>query len=68
MQDWTYVAGAGDLDECNGRFGVTPEHPEGTYYYVVTDTFPFVPRLFRGTPDPSFRHGPPPGRSRPRRR
>lgn len=68
VQDWTYVAGAGDLDECNGRFGVTPEHPEGTYHYVVTDTFPFVPRLFRGTPDRSFRHGPPPGRSRPRRR
>ena len=53
-QDWEYVAGSGDLDEHNGRFGVTPEHPEGTYYYVVTDSHPYVPRSFKGTPDPSF--------------
>jgi len=60
--DWEYVAGAGDLDECNGRTGVTPAYPQGTYYYVLTDKFPFIPRAFRGTPDPSFdRHGPPPG-------
>ncbi len=55
--DFEYVAGAGDLDECNGRHGVTPEFPKGTYYYVVTADFPFVPRKCRGTPDPSF--GPP---------
>jgi hypothetical protein len=62
VQDWEYVAGAGDLDECNGREGVTPEYPEGTYYYVLTDAFPFIPRQFRGTPDESFlRHGPPGG-------
>lgn len=66
VQDWEYVAGAGDLDECNGRDGVTPEYPEGTYYYVLTDTFPFIPRYYRGTPDASFeRKGPPPGGPRP---
>jgi hypothetical protein len=52
--DWEYVAGRGDLDECNGRTGVTPEFPNGTYYYVLTDEFPFIPRQFHGTPDPSF--------------
>jgi hypothetical protein len=52
--DWEYVEGAGDLDDCNGRTGVTPEYPQGTYYYVITDEFPFVPRYYRGTPDSSF--------------
>lgn len=59
--DFEYVAGLGDLDECNGRFGVTPEFPQGTYYYVVTEEFPFIPRNYRGTPDPSFQHHGPPG-------
>ncbi len=54
VQDWEYVQGAGDLDECNGRFGVTPEYPDGIYHYYLTDTYPFVPRLWRGTPDQSF--------------
>lgn len=62
VEDWEYVAGAGDLDECNGRTGPTPEFPGGTYYYVLTDDFPSLPRFWRGTPDPSFlRRGPPPG-------
>lgn len=52
--DYEYVAGLGDLDECNGRFGITPEYPEGTYYYVLTEDFPHIPRYFRGTPDQSF--------------
>jgi hypothetical protein len=76
VEDFDYVAGSGDLDECGGRTGVTPEFPGGTYHYVLTEDFPFVPRFFRGTPDPSFarregpggpggadgRHGPPPPR------
>ncbi len=53
-QDFEFVEGSGDLDRANGRFGVTPEYPEGTYYYVLTEDFPFVPRYFRGTPDDSF--------------
>ena len=63
VADYEYVKGAGDLDECNGRYGPMPEFPNGTYYYVLTDQFPFIPRLFKGTPDPSFfRKGPPGGR------
>lgn len=54
IQDFEYVAGLGDLDECNGRTGVTPEYPEGTYYYVLTESYPMIPRAFRGTPDKSF--------------
>ena len=62
VEDFEYVAGSGDLDECSGRVGVTPEFPAGTYHYVLTEDFPFVPRAFRGTPDPSFeRRGPPGG-------
>ncbi|MFC4993144.1 YHYH protein [Rubritalea tangerina] len=52
--DYAYVEGAGDLDACNGRFGVTAEFPGGTYYYVLTEEFPFIPRFFKGKPDPSF--------------
>lgn len=66
VQDYEYVADAGDLDECNGRFGVTPEYPEGTYHYFITAEYPFIPRQFRGTPDRSFlRQGPPGGPGRP---
>lgn len=62
VEDFDYVAGSGDLDECSGRTGVTPEFPEGTYYYVLTEDFPFVPRAFRGTPDASFARRAGPGR------
>lgn len=58
VQDYEYIQGLGDLDECNGRFGVTPEYPSGTYYYVLTDDWPFIPRLFRGAPHISFRPNP----------
>jgi hypothetical protein len=62
VQDYEYVAGAGDLDQCNGRTGVTPEYLRGTYYYVITSEFPFIPRCYRGMPDESFRRrGPGPG-------
>ncbi|MEM1109375.1 MAG: YHYH protein [Planctomycetota bacterium] len=54
VQDWEYVEGLGDLDQHHGRFGVTPEYPDGTYYYMITDEYPFIPRSFYGTPDPSF--------------
>ena len=49
--DFEYVAGSGDLDEFGGRTGVTPEFPKGTYYYVLTEEFPFIPRKFKGTPE-----------------
>ena len=63
-RDYEYVAGLGDLDECNGREGVTPEFPDGTYYYVITDEFPFVSRCLVGTPSNSFRLGGGAGRPR----
>jgi len=47
-QDWEYVAGLGHLDECNGRFGVTPEFPGGTYHYVITEAYPFIQRCVKG--------------------
>lgn len=65
VQDYEYIKGLGDLDECNGRSGITPEYPEGTYYYVITENYPYIPRYFKGFPDPSFARGPhrpPPGR------
>lgn len=49
VSDWNYVAGSGDLDDCNGRFGVTPEFPAGIYHYFATDTYPYLPRCFKGT-------------------
>jgi hypothetical protein len=51
VQDWEYVAGAGDLDECNGRTGVTPEFPNGIYHYYATDTYPFLQRCVKGEVD-----------------
>jgi len=52
--DFEYVAGSGDLDEFGGRTGITPEFPKGTYYYVMTEEYPFIPRKFKGTPDATF--------------
>lgn len=46
--DWNYTAGSGDLDDCNGRFGVTPEFPAGIYYYMITDTYPYASRCVKG--------------------
>jgi hypothetical protein len=50
QQDWEYVAGLGDLDECNGRTGVTPEFPAGIYHYYITKSYPFIQRCVKGTP------------------
>jgi hypothetical protein len=47
-QDYEYVEGAGDLDECNGRVGVTPEFPEGIYHYYATDSYPYLQRCVKG--------------------
>ena len=46
--DWEYTA-AGDLDECNGM-----TDSDGNYGYYLTNTFPYVPNCFKGTPDASF--------------
>lgn len=47
-QDREYVAGLGDLDECNGRMGVTPEFPQGIYHYYATDSYPYLQRCMKG--------------------
>ena len=61
-QDFEYVPGLGDLDACNGRFGVTPEFPAGIYHYHITREFPLISRFWKGTANPSFqKRGPPPG-------
>lgn len=54
VQDYIYYKNSGDLDECNGRFGITPDYPDGIYHYFLTDSYPFIPRCFRGTPDKTF--------------
>jgi arylsulfatase A-like enzyme len=46
--DYEYVAGLGDLDECNGMT------LNGVYAYYVTTTYPYVLACFSGTPDDSF--------------
>ncbi len=56
-EDYEYSTST--LDECNGRWGKTPEFPSGTYYYVLTDNYPYIPRCFKGTVvDNTFRVGP----------
>lgn len=58
-EDYEYSSASTILDECNGRWGVTPDFPYGTYYYVLTDEYPYIPRCFKGTHvDNSFRVGP----------
>ena len=56
-EDYAYVAGAGNLDECNGAFTVSAEYPSGTYAYFLTESYPVIPRCFAGDPDDSFRFG-----------
>ncbi|MEM7081556.1 MAG: YHYH protein [Pseudomonadota bacterium] len=59
VQDWTFDAETGDLDACNGRYGVTPEYPGGIYHYFVTDDYPFVQRCVWGEPTvDAFNAGP----------
>lgn len=53
IDDWEFVAGSGDLDQCNGMT------QNGVYGYVVTATYPHVLGCFTGTPDASFNKRPP---------
>jgi hypothetical protein len=48
-QDYEYIDGLGDLNECHGRTSVTPEFPDGIYHYYDTDTYPFLQRCVRGS-------------------
>ncbi len=40
--DWEYLAGSGDLDECNGTF------IEEQYLYLITNEFPYISRCLKG--------------------
>jgi len=42
--DYEYVKGLGDLDECNGMF------VDGKYAYYITEEFPYTVACFKGTP------------------
>ncbi len=59
VQDWEYAAGLGDLDECNGRTSAVllEGRVVTTYHYVLTNTYPYIPRCFHATPDASFSRG-----------
>ena len=46
--DYEYVAGLGDLDQCNGMT------VNGEYGYYITDNYPYVLACFSGEPDQSF--------------
>lgn len=37
VNDYIYQEGLGNLDEFNGKFAVTPEYPNGTYAYFLTE-------------------------------
>ena len=54
VADWEYVDGSGDLDECNGRYGVTPQFPDGIYHYYITDDYPYIQRCLKGNEAPVF--------------
>jgi hypothetical protein len=51
-----YIAGSGDLDECNGALT-----SDGSYAYFATDSFPYFMGCYRGTVpagSPSFQTAP----------
>ncbi len=43
LEDYEYSSSIGDLDACNGRFGKTPEYPNGIYAYFTTVSSTFLP-------------------------
>ncbi len=58
VADYEYIAGLGDLDECNGRVAATAEFPGGTYHYVSTMRngdgdlgFPYFINCYHGEPE-----------------
>ncbi len=54
VQDYIYDSSVGSLDEYNGKFAVTPEYPNGTYAYFMTEdgsgnpVYPYVigPKMY----------------------
>lgn len=61
-RDYEYICGKGDLDECNGIMqDVTIETASGaqtfSYFYVITASFPQIPRCIVGTASTDFENG-----------
>lgn len=57
VEDYIFDATVGDLDEFNGKYGPTPEYPNGTYAYFLTEnvsgdpTYPYnIGPKFYGAP------------------
>lgn len=62
--DYEFVSGSGDLDECNGisrSVTIMNANTGGTetfdYFYVITDDFPVISRCLSGTPSQDFAKG-----------
>lgn len=56
--DFEFLSGMGDLDECNGiARSVTLGNETFDYFYVITDDFPVISRCISGTPSGSFKLG-----------
>ncbi|MCR9251164.1 MAG: YHYH protein [bacterium] len=56
--DFEYVSGLGDLDECNGiERSITIGGDTFSYFYVITSDFPIISRCISGPPNQSFRLG-----------
>jgi hypothetical protein len=60
IDDWEYIEGLGDTDECNGLSSSTPEVPDGIYHYVSSIRngegdigFPYFLLCYHGTPEES---------------
>ncbi len=57
IDDYEYITGLGDLDECNGMMR------SGVYGYYVVNSYPWVLACFKGFVNESFNKdgaGPPP--------
>ena len=46
--DYEYIEGLGDLDECNGM------QVDGVYGYFISDAYPYIMGCLKGQMDPSF--------------
>jgi len=55
VEDYEFTD-TGDLDACNGRTAHTGEHGY-TYHYVLTDSFPYVPRCWTAEPHRTWMPG-----------
>ena len=51
-EDYEYIAGSGNLDECNGA------KSNGKYIYFATNRYPFFPRCFLGRVSKDFKGRP----------